>query len=143
MGRTAEITVSSRLGASPADVWERVTTPEGINDEMRPYLRMTIPRGVEQLDLESIEIGKKVGRSWILLFGWIPAAASSSVRRCSASASGNTSGHSTTTAVAAWSPTESVGSPALACPVPRCDPPSAPSSATAIAGCAVGLAEWA
>jgi hypothetical protein len=39
---------------------------------MRPYLRMTIPPGVERLDPESIELGKKIGRSWILLFGLIP-----------------------------------------------------------------------
>jgi len=49
-----------------------VITPEGINDEMRPYLQMTLPPGVERLDPESIELGKTIGRSWILLFGLIP-----------------------------------------------------------------------
>ncbi|MDX6602854.1 MAG: hypothetical protein QOF13_2056 [Solirubrobacterales bacterium] len=39
---------------------------------MRPFLRMTLPPGVEQLDPESIEIGKPIGRSWILLFGVLP-----------------------------------------------------------------------
>jgi hypothetical protein len=53
-------------------VWDWVTTPEGINDEMRPYLRMTLPPGVERLDPESIELGKPIGRSWILLFRLIP-----------------------------------------------------------------------
>jgi hypothetical protein len=53
-------------------VWSWVITPEGINDEMRPYLRMTLPPGVEQLDPESIELGKPIGRSWILLFGLLP-----------------------------------------------------------------------
>ncbi|HSS03752.1 MAG TPA: hypothetical protein VLK89_01015 [Solirubrobacterales bacterium] len=47
-------------------------TPEGINDEMRPYLRMTLPRGLERIDPAEIEIGKPIGRSWILLFGLIP-----------------------------------------------------------------------
>lgn len=47
-------------------------TPEGINDEMRPYLRMTLPPGVDQLTPEKIEIGKPIGRSWILLFGLLP-----------------------------------------------------------------------
>ena len=46
--------------------------PEGINDEMRPYLRMTLPRGVERIDPESVEIGTPIGRSWILLFGLLP-----------------------------------------------------------------------
>jgi len=70
--RAAEISVSSRLTAPPAEVWDRVISPEGINDEMRPYLRMTLPAGVEQLDPESVEIGVAIGRSWILLFGLLP-----------------------------------------------------------------------
>jgi hypothetical protein len=49
-----------------------VITPEGINDEMRPYLRMTIPRGVERLDPESVRLGERIGRSWILLLGVVP-----------------------------------------------------------------------
>lgn len=68
----AEISVASRLEAQPERVWERIITPAGINDEMRPYLRMTLPRGVESLDLSSIELGRRIGRSWILLFGLIP-----------------------------------------------------------------------
>jgi ligand-binding SRPBCC domain-containing protein len=70
--RSAEITVSSHLSATPARVWDRVITPDGIRDEMHPYLRMTLPPGVERLDPESIELGKKIGRSWILLFGLLP-----------------------------------------------------------------------
>lgn len=70
--RSAEIVVASRLDAPAEEVWERVTTPEGINDEMRPWLRMTIPAGVESLDPESIVLGEPIGRSWILLFGLLP-----------------------------------------------------------------------
>ena len=72
IGRPAEISVSSRLDASPAAVWDRIVTPEGINDELRPVMRMTIPRGFEGLDPESIELGQPIGRSWVLLFGFIP-----------------------------------------------------------------------
>lgn len=53
-------------------VWDRVTTPAGINDEMYPYLRMTLPRGLESLDPGSVELGERLGRSWILLFGLLP-----------------------------------------------------------------------
>ncbi len=53
-------------------VWDRVTTPAGINDEMQPYLRMTLPRGLERIDPAEIEIGERIGRSWILLFGLLP-----------------------------------------------------------------------
>jgi len=68
----SEIVVSSRLDAPAERVWERAITPEGINDEMRPWLRMTIPAGVESLDPESVVLGERIGRSWILLFGLIP-----------------------------------------------------------------------
>jgi hypothetical protein len=70
--RSAEIVVSSRLAANPAVVWDRVTRPAGINDEMRPFLRMTLPRGLERIDPAEIELGRTVGRSWILLLGLIP-----------------------------------------------------------------------
>jgi ligand-binding SRPBCC domain-containing protein len=67
-----ELTTTSRL-AAPADaVWERVITPAGIRDEMRPFLRMTIPHGFESLEPESVTLGEPIGRSWILLFGVLP-----------------------------------------------------------------------
>ena len=47
-------------------------TPAGINDEMRPIMRMTTPPGVERLDPDTIELGERIGRSWVLLFGLIP-----------------------------------------------------------------------
>jgi ligand-binding SRPBCC domain-containing protein len=57
--------VSSRLAAAPEEVWARVTTPEGINDELWPVVRMTMPRGA------SVRLGS-LGRSWILLAGVLP-----------------------------------------------------------------------
>ncbi len=72
MSRPAEISVASRLDARPDRVWDRVVTPAGINDEMRPWLRMTIPRGFDRLDPATVELGKPIGRSWILLFGLLP-----------------------------------------------------------------------
>jgi hypothetical protein len=44
---------------------------EGINAELAPWMRMTVPRGLESLDLETVEPGP-LGRSWVLLFGLIP-----------------------------------------------------------------------
>jgi hypothetical protein len=71
MERRGEFHISSRLAAAPAAVWERATSAEGINHELGPLLRMTMPRGVESLDLHGLEPGP-LGRSWILLFGLIP-----------------------------------------------------------------------
>ena len=72
MSRTAEFEVSSLVAATPDQVWERVTTPQGINYELRPWMRMTRPRGFDRLDPESVELGKPIGRSWVLLFGLLP-----------------------------------------------------------------------
>jgi hypothetical protein len=72
MKRRAEITVRSRLSAPAAAVWERVITPAGINDEMRPLLRMLVPRGLDDFGIEKVVPGEPVGRSWILLFGLVP-----------------------------------------------------------------------
>jgi hypothetical protein len=71
MERRAEFRVASTLRAEPAAVWERAMSAEGINAEMAPLLRMTVPRGLESLDLHTLEPGP-LGRSWILLFGLVP-----------------------------------------------------------------------
>lgn len=44
---------------------------EGINAELGPLLRMTVPRGLGDLELARLEPGH-IGRSWILLFGLLP-----------------------------------------------------------------------
>lgn len=70
--RPAEFEVSSLVAGAPERVWERIITPEGINHELRPWMRMTLPRGLERIDPESVELGVPLGRSWILLFGVLP-----------------------------------------------------------------------
>jgi ligand-binding SRPBCC domain-containing protein len=72
MERRAEIRVGSRLAAPAEAVWARVITPAGINDEMRPLMRMTVPRGLGDFGIDSVEPGVKIGRSWVLAFGLIP-----------------------------------------------------------------------
>jgi hypothetical protein len=71
MERRAEFRIESSLGAGPAAVWERAMSAEGINAELGPLLRMTVPRGLDSLDLHGLEPGP-LGRSWLLLFGLIP-----------------------------------------------------------------------
>ena len=67
-----ELTISSPVPAAAADVWDRVITAEGIRDEMRPWLRMTLPSGFDSLTPESVTLGEPIGRSWILLGGLLP-----------------------------------------------------------------------
>lgn len=53
-------------------VWERVVSPDGINHEMRPWMTMTMPRGVAGLTVETVPLGQPVGRAWLRLFGVVP-----------------------------------------------------------------------
>lgn len=67
-----EFKIASHLDAPARAVWERAITPEGINSELMPIVRMTLPRGVGRLDPETVPIGRPIGRSWILLLGVLP-----------------------------------------------------------------------
>ena len=60
------------LSAPAEEVWARISTPEGVNDEFRPFLRMTFPPEVASLDPETVPIGERICRSWVLLFGVLP-----------------------------------------------------------------------
>ena len=71
MQRRGEFRIASTLRAEPAAVWERAMGAEGINAELGPLLRMTVPRGLGNLDLHRLQPGP-LGRSWLLLFGLIP-----------------------------------------------------------------------
>jgi len=69
--RRAEIAVSSELEAGAEAVWARAIDPAGINDELRPLMRMTVPKGAEDFGLDDAEPGH-IGRSWIFFLGFLP-----------------------------------------------------------------------
>jgi hypothetical protein len=71
MTRRAEIRLVSELGARTEVVWARAIDPAGINDELMPLLRMTVPRGARDFGLDNPEPGR-LGRSWVLLLGLVP-----------------------------------------------------------------------
>lgn len=70
----AELTVSLRveLAAEAETVWRRATTLAGVNDELRPWLRMTSPERLRGADISALEPGVPAGRSWLLLGGIVP-----------------------------------------------------------------------
>jgi hypothetical protein len=53
-------------------IWARATSAEGINHELRPILRMTMPAALRGKTIADVQVGVPLGRSWILLFGLIP-----------------------------------------------------------------------
>jgi ligand-binding SRPBCC domain-containing protein len=67
-----QVVTRSRLEATADEVWEAASTPEGINDEFRPFFRMTFPDWVESLDPESVPLGRPLFRSWVLVLGVLP-----------------------------------------------------------------------
>jgi hypothetical protein len=71
VGRRAELIISSELGASAEAVWARAIDPAGINHELRPLMRMTVPKGAEDFGLDNLEPGH-IGRSWIFYLGFLP-----------------------------------------------------------------------
>jgi ligand-binding SRPBCC domain-containing protein len=62
----------SIVDAAAGQVWARIVTPEGINDELRPWMTMSMPRGAESLTVDNVPIGTPVGRCWMRLFGVLP-----------------------------------------------------------------------
>ena len=66
------VEVTSTLAAPAGAVWERVSTFEGVNDELRPLMRMTAPRDMRRLETYQVRPGERLFRSWILLFGVLP-----------------------------------------------------------------------
>lgn len=64
--------ISTFLSA-PADlVWEHATEMTGVNGELHPLLRMTVPAGLNSATIADLPLGRPVGRSWLLLFGLLP-----------------------------------------------------------------------
>jgi ligand-binding SRPBCC domain-containing protein len=66
-----EVVTTCELHAPPEAVWEHVASLEGINYELRPWMRMTAPRGAE-LSPATVPLEQRWFRSWILLFGVVP-----------------------------------------------------------------------
>jgi hypothetical protein len=62
----------SRLAAPAVEVWSRAITPEGINDELSPWLRMTMPAALRGATIDDVAVGEPLGRSWLLLGGLLP-----------------------------------------------------------------------
>jgi ligand-binding SRPBCC domain-containing protein len=58
---------------APADeVWARVVTLDGINDELWPWMTMSMPRGANDLTIDTMPVGIPIGRCWMRAFGVLP-----------------------------------------------------------------------
>ena len=64
--------IATELAAPPEAVWQHVTSVDGVNGELMPLMRMTVPRDLRGATLDQLPLGQRAGRSWVLLFGMIP-----------------------------------------------------------------------
>jgi ligand-binding SRPBCC domain-containing protein len=62
----------SEVPASEMEVWPWITSAKGISTELRPILRMTTPRRIEDIFSVDVIPGKRLFRSYVFLFGVIP-----------------------------------------------------------------------
>ena len=69
---TFNLSFESEVSASPQKVWEWITSVKGILAEMRPYFRMTAPKGFDSIDNLNITLGQPLFHSKVFLFGFLP-----------------------------------------------------------------------
>lgn len=63
---------TSEIDAPSDKVWAIVTSQEGINHEMGPYIKMTMPKAFHGKSIADVAPGTHVGKSFLLLFGVVP-----------------------------------------------------------------------
>jgi len=67
-----EFVQKSIINAPCEEVWKRTVSPEGINYELFPFMRMTVPEPLKGKKIHDLPLGTTIGRSWFLLFGLLP-----------------------------------------------------------------------
>lgn len=60
-------------GVDPRQLWTDVTSMGGVNAELLPYMRMTLPRELRRdPSIRDVPLGSSLGKSWIFLGGVLP-----------------------------------------------------------------------
>ncbi len=66
------ITVSTHLLAGDEKVWAHVVSMEGVNYELTPWVRMSVPESARGLTLDLAPRGERAFFSWLLFLGLLP-----------------------------------------------------------------------
>jgi hypothetical protein len=64
--------IASDLATPSEVVWQHAMSLDGVNRELMPLVRMTVPRGLAGATLDDVPLGQRLGRSWLLLLGLVP-----------------------------------------------------------------------
>jgi ligand-binding SRPBCC domain-containing protein len=66
------IEVCSRLAIDRERLWSVTSTMQGVNAELAPWLRMSVPLEARGKSLAEIRIGEVAFESWLLALGFLP-----------------------------------------------------------------------
>ena len=64
--------ICTSLSRPSEEVWRHVSTLDGVNAELSPWFRMTVPAPLRGRTLAAAPVREPLGRSWLLLFGFLP-----------------------------------------------------------------------
>lgn len=66
------IEVCSRLNVDREQLWATISTMDGVNAELSPWLRMSVPVEVRGKSLADVRLGEVAFASWLLALGFLP-----------------------------------------------------------------------
>lgn len=69
---TLHLSFTSTLPAEPECVWRWITDVRSLRAEMHPWLWMSLPKGIHNIEDLPFEPGKPLFTSWLWLFGILP-----------------------------------------------------------------------
>jgi hypothetical protein len=72
MARTYSLVFRSELQVSSAEVWAVVGTMDGVNEELGPWLHMSVPPEASGMHLDEAPLETPLFSSWVLLGGFVP-----------------------------------------------------------------------
>ncbi|WP_185973140.1 hypothetical protein [Aeromicrobium piscarium] len=72
MAQRIVVRLAVTVDAPLEQVWERVTSPAGINDELAPILSMGMPRDHRDATVATVPVGVPLGKAWLRLGGIVP-----------------------------------------------------------------------
>lgn len=72
MAEPVEVRIATALAAPRSEVWAVVSTMDGVNAELGPWIRMTHPAELRSLADVEVVPGRVVVASWLLAGGVVP-----------------------------------------------------------------------
>ena len=67
-----QLKFESELKENPDNMWKWITSAEGINHELFPMLHISSLSNFNTNNLDTIQLGVPITKSWLLLFGLLP-----------------------------------------------------------------------